>query len=197
MNVGEGTTGPASVRWAFPPGPWTTSGFTPTDGTQHGDTRYLRPGAAWDDVYITQTGGLTVTTDVYEGFHHLYALNACASTADRIRWIKDVPHSSGWEYSLGPPTVTHGIVFVGTDQGHLVVIGDPSLVPADGWRCTNPTVLATNCVASGFTLVPEPHVVTDLDLGAGSISTEPALVADPAVFVSTQGGKVIKLEPAP
>jgi outer membrane protein assembly factor BamB len=195
VNVGDGTPGPASVRWAFPPGPWTTGGFTGADGTAHNDTRYLRPGAVWDDVYITQTGGLTVTSDVYEGFHHLYALNACASNGDRVRWIKDVPHSSGWEYSLGPPTVTHGIVFVGTDQGHLVVIGDPSVVVADGWRCIKPTVLPADCVASGFTLVPDPHVLVDLALNAGSISTEPALVADPAVFVSTEGGKVIKLEP--
>jgi len=112
VNAGTGTPGPASVRWAFPPGSWSSSGFNPADGTYHGDSRYLRPGAVWDDVYIVQTGGYTVTTDVYEWFHHLYALNGCASDAERVRWIKDVPNASGFEYDLGPPTVTHGIIFV-------------------------------------------------------------------------------------
>lgn len=193
VNVGDGTPGPASVRWAFPTGPWVTHGFTPTDGTSHGDTRYLRPGAAWDDVYITQTGGLNVTTNVYDGFRHLYALNACASNAERIRWIKDVPHSSGYQYSLGPPTVTHGIVFVGTDEGDLVVLGDPSIVPADGWRCSDPDFASADCAAHGFKLVPDPHVIKDINLGAGTITTEPALVGD-SVYVSTAGGKVFRLE---
>jgi len=194
VNAGDGTPGPASVRWAFPPGPWSTSGFTPGDGTMHNDTRYLRPGAAWDDVYITQTGGLNVTTDVNDGFRHLYALNACASEAERIRWITDVPDSSGFAYSLGPPTVTHGVIFVGTDLGHLVVIGDPSITPVAGWRCTHPDIPTANCVAQGFTLVPEPTVLANIDLHAGAITTEPALVGDP-VYVSTEGGKVFMLKP--
>lgn len=194
VNAGNGTPGPPSVRWAFPTGPWVTSGFVMGDGTVHGDTRYLRPGAVWDDVYIVQTGGVPVITDAYEGFHHLYALNACASDADRVRWIKDVPNSSGAEYSLGPPTVTHGVIFVGTDLGHLVVIGDPSITPASGWRCNNPTISSASCVASGFTLVPDPAVLKDIDLHAGAISTEPALVGDP-VYVSTEGGKVLMLKP--
>jgi len=195
VNAGDGTPGPAGIRWAFPPGPWSANGFNTGDGTSHNDTRYLRPGAAWDDVYIVQTGGLNVTTNVHDGFRHLYALNACASDGNRIRWIKDVPNSSGNEYSLGPPTVTHGVIFVGTDQGHLVVLGDPSITPADGWRCTNPDVASASCVASGFTLVPEPHVLRDIDLGAGRITTEPALVGDP-VYVSTEGGKLFMLKPS-
>jgi outer membrane protein assembly factor BamB len=196
VNAGAGTPGPASVRWSFPTGRWASSGFTAADGTTHGDTRYLRPGAAWNDVYIVQTGGLTVTTNVMEGFRHLYALNACAGEPDRIRWIKDIPGSSGQEYSLGPPTVTHGIVYVGTDMGHLVIIGDPSVTPAAGWRCSDPEVTSSMCVANGFSLVPDPAVLKDIDLGAGAITTEPALVGDP-VYVSTAGGKVIMLKPDP
>jgi outer membrane protein assembly factor BamB len=195
VNAGTGAAAPASVRWGFPPGPWTSSGFTPTDGTYHNDSRYLRPGAVWDDVYIVQTGGYTATTDVYEGFRHLYALNACASDLDRVRWIKDVPNSSGGEYDLGPPTVTHGIIFVGTDQGHLVAIGDPSVTPATGWRCNNPAIPSGSCVANGFFLVPDPAVLADINLGAGAINTEPAVVGDP-VYVSTEGGKVFMLKPS-
>jgi outer membrane protein assembly factor BamB len=193
VNEGGATPSPPSVKWAFPTGPWFPGGFTPPDGTIHGDSRYLRPGAAWDDVYIVQTGGIPVTTDVTEGARHLYALNACAQESDRVRWIKDIPHSSGAFYSLGPPTVTHGIVFVGTDQGHLVAIGDPSVYPAAGWRCKNPAVPSASCVASGYTLVPDPGVIVDIDLHAGRITTEAALVGDP-VFVSTEGGKVVMLK---
>jgi outer membrane protein assembly factor BamB len=211
INTGNGTPAPPGIQWAFPTGPWTTSGFVAGDGTNHGDTRYLRPGAAWGDVYIVQTGGLGVAADAYDGFRHLYALNACEPDATRIRWIKDVPNSSGWEYSLGPPTVTRGIIFVGTDSGHLVVIADPSIYPADGTRCENPSVTTADCAANGFSLVPDPHVLNDIDLHAGAINTEPALTgtrfclgfwevcppARGAVFVSTDGGQVLMLAPTP
>lgn len=194
INAGTGTPAAASVKWAFPSGSWVTGGFVAEDGTIHGDTRYLRPGAAWGDVYIVQTGGLNVTTNVMDGFRHLYALNACASESDRIRWIKDIPNSSGGEYSLGPPSVTHGIVYVGTDQGHLIIIGDPSVAPAAGWRCSDPDVPNNLCVVNGFSLIADPTVLKDIDLHAGAIKTEPVLVGDP-VFVSTEGGKVIMLKP--
>jgi outer membrane protein assembly factor BamB len=196
VNTGNGTAGPPSVRWAFPTGPWVSSGFTAADGTVHGDQRYLRPGVAWNDVYVVQTGGLNVTTNAYDGFRHIYALNACASDPDRIRWILDIPSSYGGWYSIGPPTVTHGIVYVGTDQGHLVIIADPSVSPATGWRCTDPDVPSALCIANGFSLVPDPTVLKDIDLGSGPISTEPALVGDP-VYVSTEGGNVIMLKPDP
>jgi outer membrane protein assembly factor BamB len=209
LNTGNGTPGPPSVRWAFPPGPWSTSGFHSGDGTTHGDTRYLRPGAVWDDVYIVQTGGLTVTQDVHEGFQHLYALNACASDAQRVRWIKDVPNSShncayGWppnqvisgcQYSLGPPTVSRGIVYVGTDQGHLVAIGDPTVVPPDGMRCTYPLLPNIICQIFHLPMVPDPHVIKDVNLNAGPINTEPALLRNGRVYVSTDGGQVVMLKP--
>lgn len=195
VKAGNGTPGPASVKWAFPPGPWSTVGFKSGDGTVHGDTRYLRAGAAWDDVYIVQTGGYNATSDIADGFRHLYALNACTGEPDRVRWIKDVPGMSyqSFGYTLGPPTVTHGIVFLGTDIGHLVAIADPSVSPAVGWRCSNPDVPSPLCVANGFSFVPDPGVLLDLDLHAGAISTEVALVGDP-VFVSTEGGKVVMLK---
>lgn len=194
VNAGNGTPGAPSVKWAFPTGPWSTAGFTAKDGTLHGDTRYLRPGAAWNDVYIVQTGGLNVTTDVGDGFRHLYALNTCAGEPDRVRWIKDVPgmNYSSFGYTLGPPSVTHGIVFVGTNAGHLVAIADPRVYPAVGWRCSDPDVPSNVCVSNGFSLVPDPAVLLDLDLQAGAITNEVALVGDP-VFVATDGGKVIML----
>jgi outer membrane protein assembly factor BamB len=195
VNAGTGSPGAPNVRWAFPTGPWVTSGFTAADGTVHGDTRYLRPGAAWGDVYVVQTGGLNVTTDVYDGFRHLYGLNLCAPDSTRIRWLKDIPNSSGFEYSLGPPTIAHGIVYVGTDQGHLVAIADPGVSPATGWRCEDPDVPNALCVTNGFALVPDPAVLKDIDLGSGSITTEPVLTGGGPVFVATAGGKVVKVSP--
>lgn len=193
VNTGSGTPGPPNVRWQFPP---TGFPFSPADGTVHGDSRYLRPGAGWGDVFITMTGGLNVTTSVTSGYRRLHALNACASNADRIRWILDVPGASG-TYALGAPTVSRGIVFVGTGSGRLVVIADPSLYPAAGWRCTHPDISTASCVASGFTLVPQPAVLANIQL-QGAVMTEPVLSRG-RVYVATgffsDAGTLYMLEP--
>lgn len=190
VRPGSGSPGPATVDWQFPP---TGFPFTPGDGTVHGDTRFLRPGAAWGSVFITNTGGLNTTTNLFSNYPRLHALNACAGQSDRIRWIKDVPHTSGGSYSLGPPTVTRGIVYVGTNLGWLVAIADPSLYPPDGYRCAHPDVTVANCVSSGFTLVPDPHVLAQVQLN-GSIPTEPVL-ANGRVYVATDSGWLYMLEP--
>jgi outer membrane protein assembly factor BamB len=194
LNAGDGSPGAASLRWVFPPA---TLPFNPSDGTVHNDTRYLRPGAAWGDVYITMAAGENVTTNVTDGYKRLHALNTCAAQADRIRWMIDVPGASGATYSLGPPTVTRGMVYVGTDSGRLVVIADPSLWPGAGWRCSNPDVATANCVANGFKFVPEPSVLKDVQL-QGAIMTEPVL-ARGRVYVATgfwtDAGTLYMLEP--
>lgn len=189
-----------SVRWAFPTGPWATSGFTIADGTVHGDTDYKRPGAAWGDVYVATVGGLDTTTNLTAGYRQLHALNVCAPENRRVRWIKDVPATSGFAtYPLGPPTITHGIVYVGTVEGHLVVIADPQVVPAAGWRCSDPNVATPICAILGalgsvIRLVPDPTVLKDIALpGATGIFGEPVLVGD-RVMVADVGGKVFMLE---
>jgi len=178
-------------RWTFPTA---TIPFTATDGTVHGDSRFMRAGAAWGDVFITMTGGLTVTTNLSSGYRRLHALNVCASNADRIRWILDVPGASGGTYSLGAPTVTRGIVYVGTDTGRLVAIADPSVSPAAGWRCANTDVPTANCVASGYTLVPQPAVLANVAL-AGSMVYNEAAIADGRLFAATGSGNVYMLKP--
>lgn len=190
VRRGDGTPGPADVRWQFPA---TGFPFTPGDGTSHGDTRFLRPGAAWGSTFITMTGGLNITTNLWSNYRRLHALNTCASSYDRIRWIKDVPRTSGGAYSLGPPTVTRGIVYVGTNQGWLEVIADPSVYPPDGYRCSHPDVLSTDCFSMGFPLVPDPHVLKEVQL-TGSIQTEPVL-ARGRVYVATDAGWLYMLEP--
>ncbi|HKB99004.1 MAG TPA: PQQ-binding-like beta-propeller repeat protein [Terriglobales bacterium] len=196
-------TATGHVRWGFPTGPWVTGGFHTGDGTFHGDTDYKRPGAAWGDVYVASVGGLQTTTNLSAGYSRLHALNVCAPENRRIRWLKDVPATSGgFYYRLGPPTINNGIVFVGTSQGHLVVIGDPSLVPPVGYRCSNPAVPFAICqilgsLGSVVRLVPDPAVLKDIDLpGSGGFFGEPALVGD-RVFIAGVGGKVFMLDVDP
>ncbi len=140
------------------------------------------------------SGGLTTRTNLSAGYHRLHALNVCASDADRIRWIVDVPNTSGSTYSLGVPTVTRGIVYIGTDQGHLVAIADPSVAPAAGWRCSNTDVATANCVASGYALVPQPAVLANVALSGTMVYNE-AAIAGGRLFVATGGGNVYMLKP--
>ena len=122
-----------------------------------------------------------------------------AGRSSPVRWIADIPGTTtGQSYQLGPPTVTRGIIFVGTRQGHLVVLADPSVWPANGSVCNNPEVTNANCIANGFTLVPRPKILADIDLdpanGGDAIFTEPVL-ADGRVFVATTAGVLYMLEP--
>jgi outer membrane protein assembly factor BamB len=175
--------------------------FNPLGPRIHGDTGYRQPGAAWGDVFIVKTGGESLVQDgVIAGYSRLHALNACAtSELDRVRWIFDVPNTSGGPYSFGAPTVTGGIVFIGTDQGNLVVFGDPSVVPAAGVRCSNiDYTTETDCIAAGYSMVTIPAVlanvrVPDLSSIAG-LRGEPVL-ANGRVYVSSVGGHVYMLEP--
>jgi outer membrane protein assembly factor BamB len=179
-----------SRKWTFPPA---TIPFTPGDGTIHGDTDYRRAGAAWGDVFITSTGGLTVSSNLNAGFSRLHALNVCASDADRIRWIVDVPTATG-AWTLGPPTVTRGIVYVGTSNQHLIAIADPSIAPAAGSRCSNVDVTTASCIASGYTLVPQPAILANITLSGSMRYTEP-VIADGRLFVATGAGNVYMLKP--
>jgi hypothetical protein len=187
---GNGTPwGAPSVRWQFPP----TGVPTPPAVDGHGDPDYKRPGAAWNDVFIVTTGGEARADDHFGvGYGKLHALNACATTEKtRVRWIADFkrPISSEGGYSLGAPTVTGGIVFIGTDTGHLIVLGDPSVVAGTGFRCSNIDYTSPSaCTAAGYALVPIPKVLADVAMPDGGdiagLRNEPAL-AKGRVFVGT------------
>jgi outer membrane protein assembly factor BamB len=193
--------GPPNVMWAFPPGPWVPGGFTPQDHTVHGDTpRYIRPGATWGDVYIGTMGGWETTTNAYAGLTRLHALNFCETDAKRVRWVKDIPGADpnyNGTYPLGPPTVTtDGMVFVGTNQGHIVAIADPQLHPALGNRCEDPGIPSGQCQGAGRRLVPDPWI-RDIALPgspADGIFGEPVIV-NGQVFVATISGNVYMLKP--
>jgi outer membrane protein assembly factor BamB len=182
------------VRWQFPP-----TGFGPTfRDAVHGDDDYRRPGAAWNDVFIVRTGGENLGNDgVSAGYGRLYALNACATTEqDRVRWIADIPNVMlmNDHTSYSAPTVTGGIVFIGTKEdpvdhkGHLVVLGDPSVVPPVGWRCSNTDIQDPSICLRHYRLLPIPKVLANIPMPDGGIlaamRNEPVL-AKGRVFVAT------------
>jgi outer membrane protein assembly factor BamB len=187
------------VRWQFPP-----TGY-PFNGYEHSGDDYKHPGAAWNDVFIVTTGGESRPLDVKLGYGLLQALNACeTSEANRVRWIAKIPDadllgSGGPGYAVGSPTVTGGIIYVGTNLGHLIVLADPSIWPASGSQCSS--VQYTNeadCKKNNKVLVPTPAVLANVRLpddgDIAGLRREPAL-ADGRVFVATNRGHVYMLAP--
>jgi len=194
VRPGDGTPGAAPVEWQFPP---KTIPFNSGDGTDHGDTRYLRPGAAWESVFITTTGGERVSDEVTEGYTRLHGLNICAGRTGRVRWILDVPNTSPIgdpRYRVGAPSVTKGIIFVTTSEGHLVVFADQSAYYPVGFRCSNWNVSNADCAANGFQLVAQPTILANITLDGSQTLTEPALAGN-RVYVATGGGNLYMLEP--
>jgi outer membrane protein assembly factor BamB len=200
VDAGTNVPHPPSVKWQFPP-----TGY-PFTGYAHGDSDYKHPGAAWNDVFIVTTGGEDLTVDgVSAGYGKLQALNACETNeANRVRWIADIPdanlsNDAGPGYAIGSPTVTGGIVYVGTNMGHLIVLADPSIWPSAGARCSNIRYSeAAECLKNNYVFVPVPTVLADIKLPDGGdiagIRDEAAL-ADGKVFVATNMGHVYMLAP--
>jgi outer membrane protein assembly factor BamB len=198
-----------SCKWQFPPTAGPGCVFSPGDTHRHGDDDYKQPGASWGDELIIKAGGEALVTDgVVAGYTRMHALDACApDEAHRVRWIVDVPHASpGNGYAIGAPTVTGGIVYVTTDQGHVVAFADPSVLgaPAPGFRCSSidfgppsPT-WASDCTAAGYVIVQAPQVIADVALPDGSDAAGlrgEAAIALGGLFVGTAAGHLYKLEP--
>ena len=204
-------------KWQYPPTNEPSCTFPANGPHQHGDRDYKQPGAVWGDVLIIKAGGWGLIVpdsgpppDGYTaGYARLHALNACSPDSQRVRWIIDVPHATaGNGYAIGAPTVTGGIVYVTTDQGHVVAIADPSLRPPVGFQCTfefiNPASngpgWAALCVASGYQLVPTPQTLADVALPDGATASAAGLrneaaIAEGRLYVATGGGHVYALWP--
>jgi len=198
-----------SCRWQYPPTNEPSCAFPSGGAHVHGDTDYKRPGATWGDVFIVNAGGwgLTVSssTAYTAGYAKLHALNSCTPDPQRVRWMLDVPNATpGNGYGIGAPTVTGGIVYVTTDQGHVVAIADPALRPPAGYQCTNEFINPPStgplwsfiCLLDGFQLVPTPQVLANVALPDGAdaagLRNEPAITRD-RLFVGTSGGHVYAL----
>lgn len=190
-----------SFRWQYPN---TSYPFPTVDPINHGDIRYHRAGAAWNDTYYTMSGGqqLLDTSDpvhTFQGYRKLHAFNVCAGEGGRVRWIAHLdaftdPVSDTHSWALGPPTVTDGIVYVGTNQGFLLAIADPAVWPSQGGHCTLPTLSTADCVAAGYKIVSNPTVLKALSLGGQILRGEPAL-ANGTVYVASSNRKLFRIAP--
>jgi outer membrane protein assembly factor BamB len=197
VDAGSGTPGTVPVRWQFPPtgtfDATTSNFFSPGDGTSHGDIRYLVPGAAQRDNYVTMTGGEEVVADVSKGFGRLHSINACFGN---VRWLKNIPGvSPGADYQLGPPSISNGIIYVGTQQGRLIAIADPSVYPTANSICTDPDFDLADCVANGGDIVKDPIVLKDLNIGRGSMMRNEPVIANNRIYIATTGGWLVMIEP--
>jgi outer membrane protein assembly factor BamB len=198
-----------SCRWQFPPvcppvgdrasSPCKSAGYSKFDPhgpklhVASGDIYYHRPGAAWNDVFIVTTGGENLVSNPSAGLTKLHALNACATNAkDLVRWIADIPLDSG------PPTVTGGIVFVGTNTGHLIVLADPThrSIPHENTCANQQYTNESDCTRAGFNMVPflKPLASIAMPDGGkiGAVRREP-VPARGRVFVATDAGHVYML----
>jgi outer membrane protein assembly factor BamB len=190
-----------SFRWQYPN---TSYPFPTVDPLNHGDIRYHRAGAAWNDTYYTMSGGQQILDasdplNVFQGYRKLHAFNVCAGEGGRVRWIAHLddytnPATDHWSFALGPPTVTDGIVYVGTNRGFLLAIADSSLWPSQGGRCTMPTLSTADCAAAGYQVVPNPTVLKALNLGGTILRNEPAL-ANGTVYVASSNGSLFRIAP--
>jgi len=207
FSYGMLETLPFALRWQFPlsrPNFTSNPEFPVGDLIPHGDTRYHRAGAGWHDTFITTTGGEQVLdeidqNDVIENYTAIHGLNVCALDSGRVDWIYRVPGTpatfSRSSTQLSPPSVAHGVIYVGTNNGRLVALADPRVWPGQSAACSHTDFLSqAACVAAGFQLVGSPTTLYNTNLGEGSILSEP-VPAGGAVYVATRGGALVKLEP--
>jgi len=193
---------PLSFRWQFP---YVSYPFPSNDPNDHGDIRYHRAGAGWNDLYITMAGGEDIVDrespgEIFAGYRRLHALNVCSGNAGRVRWIAElqaytyeVTDTHGW--GLGPPTVTRGIVYIGTNAGWLVAIADPSVWPAIGSRCTWSHLDGVACIDAGFQMVSKPAILKAMNLDAGSLQRNEPVIANGSLYVATSGGRLFRIAP--
>jgi outer membrane protein assembly factor BamB len=190
-----GNLGPVlTFRWQYPSVAYP---FPVMDPLTHGDIRYHRAGAAWNDLYFTMSGGQQLLDpNSLRGYQHLHAFNVCTGNPQWVALLENytMPVTNTHDWGLGPPTVTNGIVYVGTNQGFLLAIADPSVWPSQGARCTNPDFTNADCVKAGFQLVPNPTVLKALALGGQIVRGEPAM-ANGTLYVANSNGLLFRIAP--
>jgi outer membrane protein assembly factor BamB len=192
---------PLAYRWQYPN---VVYPFPANDPLTHGDIRYHRAGAAWNDLYFTMSGGPQILDQsdplsTFQGYRRLHAFNVCAGNGGRVGWVAHLENfttavTSTHDWGLGPPTVTGGIVYVGTNRGFLLAIADPSVWPSQGAQCTLPTLPTSMCIGAGYQLVPNPTVLKSLNLGGEIVRGEPAL-ANGNVYVANTTGRLFRIAP--
>jgi outer membrane protein assembly factor BamB len=147
---------------------WVFPANTPMSGD--GSPGYAAPGAAWGDVYYVVDGGNDLATQSGQGQKRITALNACTGDRERVRWMLDYPpfkNCDDEKCGFGPPSVSHGVVYVGTRSGHLLAIEDPRVAPGKvtGWRCDDPTLPAFLCTGIRICAPPLHPVCHNVSIG--------------------------------
>ena len=189
---------PLSFRWQYPS---VSYPFPVMDPLQHGDIRYHRAGAAWNDLYVSMSGGPQIldqsnSSNTFQGYRRLHGFNVCSGNPAWVAHLDAFTDqvSSTHDWALGPPTVTGGIVYVGTNKGFLIALADPSVWPSQGARCTMPTLNVVDCVPAGYQLVPNPTVLKSINLGGQVLRSEPVL-AGGSVYVGNSLGTLFRIAP--
>jgi len=180
--------GQAIRRWTFP------EAAIPFTNTQYGYEYTLRPAALWNDVVIVVTGGLDLPSYPEAGASRLYALNSCAGSSQRVRWWMQ------FGASVGAPSVTRGIAYVGDASGQLWAIADTTVVLSTARHCEYPGwdisfFGLSLCTLMGKRETPIPVVLASVRL-SGGIRTTPAL-ARGRVYVTTDEGHLYAVAPCP
>jgi len=195
FSYGANLGPPLSFRWQYPNVAYP---FPSSDPNDHGDIRYHRAGAAWNDTYATSAGGQQLLDKggafhTFQGYRHLHAFDVCTG---RPRWVALLESfttavMSTHDWGLSPPSVTDGIVYVGTNRGFVLAIADPAVWPSQGARCTMPTFTnPTDCIAAGYALVPNPTVLKSLKVSdVGLVRGEPALANGMIYIGEPQGAR--------
>ncbi len=204
--------------WQFPDMGNPGCKFPSNDKHHHGGNGFRIPGAAWGDVFVIATGGYALpasaSADAPELLGRLHAINVCAASASRgdkpsVRWlISPVPNTSVAEPPIqgkppgddevGAPTIMNGLIYVGTELGHVMVFADPSVVAAKGTTCDNTDFDTADCKKAGGDLVPSPAMLVDVSLpdgGSASRFRKEVVLAEGMAFISTTKGHLYALVP--
>jgi hypothetical protein len=177
-----------SCAWQFPDMKYTPPcTFSSTNTLYHGSEGFRTPGAAWGNYFIVATGGYALptnspTSQFTEGI--LHSLQVCQPGTDGneplVSWIYDFaantpsavcsnpsdcntnPMNTPGEDAMGAPTVLGGLIYVPTNQGHVVVLADPTVVAPAGQTCNN--TADADCSKAPDAPVPIPKTIVDLPL---------------------------------
>jgi outer membrane protein assembly factor BamB len=176
-------------RWTFP-----FVASLPFTGGTHNDTRFLRmPALDGDRLYII-SGGPALTESVpghpsSAQINRLYSLDVCASDANRIRWILDVPG-----FAPGAPSTANGVIYIGSDDGHLYAYADTTILPPASFVCSYPGLPSgLSCSAASFQNIGVPTQLKAVSI-TGSVPGVPA-ISNGQVYVATTSGHVVGMTP--
>ncbi len=176
-------------RWSFP-----HVASLPFTGGTHTDTRWLRMPAVDGDRLYVYAGGPALDESVpghpaSTSIRRMYSLDVCAADANRIRWILDVPG-----FAPGAPSTANGVIYIGSDDGHLYAYGDTSILPPASSVCSYPGLPADlSCSGAGFQPVGVPVQLKAVTI-SGSVPGVPA-ISNGQVYIATTAGHLIGLTP--